>query len=247
MKRLSAIFLPAILALLASSCTNVKSPTDPSTVTDTGSVQFIVSFRTVPAAPGLRSRAPASDFVTGTITLTKGTSTVNASITISGSRATATVSALAAGTWTAEISFFNAAGDLTYTGTTTVVVRNGVTTPVSVVVTPVGGSVSIDFPLPLDDGSAWVGDYLSYNLDGTVRAETARIDWSGSVIVLLVQGIYVPTEGEPAAAPAAAAPMYFEMLNESECFYPSEPPIIMTRSADGSRIDLTDGRYLLRQ
>lgn len=159
--------LLAIFAIVSSfalvSCSNAPSPTDPTTVSlasTTGGLSLSITFKSAPAAPGL-AKAPSADFVTGEAILTKDTVTRTVALTIVGGRATATVPGLAAGTWSLTVNFYNAEGNLTFTGINTVTVRNGKVTPISVTVTPQGGSVSLDFLLPIDpvDGSAFLGTY----------------------------------------------------------------------------------------
>lgn len=143
---LSLIVLACFTALV--SCTAGQGPTEPGIEASTGgTISLNVRF-SLPAAA--LKRAPASDFTTGVATLVKGTVTKIAPLVILNGRASATVSQLAAGTWTLTVEFFNAAGELTHTGTATVVVANGKVVPVVVTVSATGGSIGIDITLPID-------------------------------------------------------------------------------------------------
>jgi len=142
----SALALSAIAFL--SSCSPTSSPLQPS-ATDTGSVSLNVSFTKPNAAMGL-SKAPASDFTTGTLTLTKGATAITQPLTIAGGHALAVISNLESGVWSVSVKFYNATANLTFQGNSTVVVQNGKTTVVSVTVTSTGGTVTLDFELPLD-------------------------------------------------------------------------------------------------
>lgn len=173
--------------VLLVSCGSTALPTDPSAnlPSGTGSVQLTIKFSTVASAPGVR-KAPASDFTTGIVVLTKGALTRSAPIVISGGRATASIANLAAGTWNVTINFYNAAGDLTFTGTTSVVVRNGVATPVSVVVNPVDGSIVLDIPLPIDATATLI---LHNTLGSDLEISTSLV---GSSLSIMGSVAYAP-------------------------------------------------------
>lgn len=143
-----------VVALLLSiafvaSCAQAGDVLSPTRLSDTGSVVLSISFEKLPKAPGL-AKAPASDFVSGTVTLTQGTTVRSAALVITGARASASFANLAAGVWQVTVTFFNAEGQTTFTGTSSVTVKNGKVTTVPVVVQPTGGTISIDFDLPID-------------------------------------------------------------------------------------------------
>jgi hypothetical protein len=146
MIRFTALLLSIAVVASCAKAGDVLSPTG---LAGTGSVVLAISFDKLPKAPGL-AKAPASDFVSGTVTLTQGATVRTEALVITGARASASFANLAAGVWQVTVTFFNADGQTTFTGTSSVTVKNGKVTTVPVVVQPTGGTISIDFDLPID-------------------------------------------------------------------------------------------------
>lgn len=159
MFRIFGTFLAVAGLLTTVACTALKNPVAPAG--NGGTVAVSVKYSSPKAGAPVLAQAPASDFTTGIVVLTKGSITQNAPIVIANGRASASIPGLEAGVWTITLNFYNATGDLTYTGTSTVTVQNGVTASVSITIDPVNGAISFDFALPID-GSAFIGSYL-YN------------------------------------------------------------------------------------
>ncbi len=156
------IFFAIAGGLATVACTALNSPVSPTG--STGSVSISAKFSSSGSGSGapVISGAPMSDFSTGSIVLTKGATTVTSPIVIANGRASATVAGLESGVWSITLNFYNATGNLTFTGTSSVTVNNGVTTSVSVIINAVSGSITFDFGLPMD-GNDFIGNFTGPN------------------------------------------------------------------------------------
>lgn len=158
MFRILGTFLATAGLLTSVACTGLQNPVSP--VKNGGTATISVKFSTPKAGAPALAQAPATDFTTGIVSLSKGALNQTAPITIANGRASASIPGLEAGLWTITLNFYNATGTLTYTGTSTVTIQNGVTTSASITIDPVSGGITFDFGLPID-GNDFVGNYLS--------------------------------------------------------------------------------------
>jgi len=142
--------LPSLLSLAAfallASCSQTTSPLQPDS-TGGSALSLKITFTKASAAPG---RAPATDFVTGAVTLKKGAVTRVEPVLVAGSHASAAISSLEAGVWAVTLEFMNTSGIITHTGSTTATLQNGQTLALSLTVNAVTGSLSLDSDLPID-------------------------------------------------------------------------------------------------
>lgn len=233
--RIFASFLIAgALGLSIISCSG-KLPTDPasSSASEAGNVSLSVSFpKTTSGAPNLAG-APLTDFSSGTAVFTSGASTVTVNLVIANGKATGSASGLKAGVWNVTISFYNAQGGLTFSGSTSVTVKNGVITPLNVTVNPAGGSLDINIDLPVDPA-----DFIAtYN--SSANSETATIFQNGPDL----NATFYTSSG------SVIDTVLFQIVNISqvELVYNASYTLHGTVSADGLTISWENGVTWVKQ
>lgn len=194
------IVFPVLIALTSLFVASCSSPlaTDPAIdvlPSGTGAIQLQISVNesATHAAPSLQ-RAASTDFASGVATLSgPGLSTVSSPLTISNGRYTATLRAKA-GLYTLTINFFNAAGYLTFTGSSAIAVRPGITVSAPVTVNPNLASITVDEVLPPEavvPASPYSGEYttLVQDQDGLIigyRGEVTTISEGANANQLLM-------------------------------------------------------------
>jgi len=143
----------ALMAIIGlSSCGKGINPVDATLTENTGDLSLSVRIQSTAAAAGM-AKAPATDFTLGVANLTKAGSNVSFPLVVSGGRAIGSITGLPAGVWTVEVHFYNAEMVETFSGSTTVTVKNGKNTVVSLAVIAKGGSLSLEVQLP--DYTLW--------------------------------------------------------------------------------------------
>lgn len=147
--------LSGLLALVLVSCTG-NPLTDPSSKNQ-GSISFSVSIApdsgSTPGAPAFT--ANPQDFATGEAVLTQDTTTVTQPLTIQNGVATGTVQNLNSGAWTLLVNFYNAAGQVSYTGSKAVTVTSGRTASANVTLGATYGGLNINITLPDGNLTLW--------------------------------------------------------------------------------------------
>ncbi len=88
------------------------------------------------------------DFATGEATLTRDATTTTVPLSIVGGYASASVPNIEAGAWSLQVNFYNAGGQLSYTGTKAVTITAGRTLNTSITISATTGAVSINIELP---------------------------------------------------------------------------------------------------
>jgi len=156
---LFVILLAAAVLLVSCAVTQPLAPDALQTnaADSTGSLSLETTFEAPKAGglfPGARSatgvvKVSGGDFATGTVILTRTGVRLEYPLNIQGGTAKASISNLAAAAWTIQAKFFNAAGEETYSGTTTVDILRSKVVTVRLLLGKTGGTLDLVVDLPV--------------------------------------------------------------------------------------------------